>query len=399
MTDNFIFTKLDTFDEFVTEKVNVIKNDLLGDYNENGKYIINKKVIVELLELEKVKRSSFNNSIFCTSYLPGFGEITFELTLKRQGNNGIASIYVLENVDKVNGYIQNTLRTQVAIYKDVLTPDFIEKSYKGFHIKKNEEQDQKELNPEDLKTSLNSYIGARKYFIDLMDHATNDDYNTMYQQYFNKRIDLLNENASEYSSLVLNSYRTEYNKIKDYFLKNEGAVDYKALNELLDKCFEDINGLNPSYKEKEEEFKKKMIPYLHILMTQAQIIMQKGKNKVVDKAKSADKEKLVEVAKDKEQVEKSKDDKSSGDSVKQKDLSKAPQKESKETSIGTGGIFDYRDQTITPINEIALQNMKAQEQSKVREVLPEANKTDSDPVITSVHPGNDLSDSPFQGLD
>ena len=307
MADNFKFTKLETFDEFVTEKVNVIKNDLLGDYNENGKYIINKKVVVELLQLEKIKRSTFNNSIFCTSYLPGFGEITFELTLKRQGNNGIASIYVLEKVDKVNGYIQNTLKTQVAVYKDVLTPDFIEKSYDGFNIKKNDDQEQKELNPESLKSSLNTYIGTRKYFIDLMDNATTDEYNTMYQQYFNKRVDLLNEDGSEYANLVLNAYRGEYNKIRDYFLKNEGAVDYKALNELLDKCFEDINGLNPSYKEKEEELKKKIIPYLNILMTQAQIIMQKGKKKVVEKAKSSEKGKLTEIAKDKEQTENSKE--------------------------------------------------------------------------------------------
>lgn len=306
MAGDINLTKDETFDGYVTEKISVIKNDLLGDYNENGKYIINEKVILELLKLEKNKRSTFNNSIFCTSYMPGYGEITFELELKKQGNNGIAVIYVLEKVDKINGYIQNTIKTQIAIYKDVLTPDFIDRSFEGFNIKKNDDQEQKELNPDDFKSSLNTYIGARKHFMDLLDNATADDYNDMYQQYFNQRIAILKEDGSEYAKLVLKNYSAEYEKIKDYFLKNEGAVDYKALNELLDKCFEDVNGLDPKNREKEEELKKKMIPYLHALMMQAQAINQKGKEKVVKKAKANEKQKLEQIAKDKEKTEKSK---------------------------------------------------------------------------------------------
>lgn len=310
MAGDINFTKDETFDGYVTEKVNVIKNDLLGDYNESGKYIINEQVVLELLKLEKTKHSTFNNSIFCTSYLAGYGEITFELELKKQGNYGIAVIYVLEKVDKVNGYIQNTIKTQIAIYKDVLTPDFIDRSFNGFNVKRLEEQDQRELDPNDFKSSLNTYIGARKHFMDLLDTATADEYNEMYQQYFNQRIAILKEDNSDYARLVLNNYGAEYNKIKDYFLKNEGAVDYKALNELLDKCFEDVNGLDPRNREKEEELKKKMIPYLHALMQQAQAITQKGKDKVVEKAKASEKQKLAQIAKDKEKAEKSKEQQS-----------------------------------------------------------------------------------------
>ena len=313
-------TKDETFDGYVTEKVNVIKNNLLGDYNENGKYIINEKVVLELLQMDKIKRSTFNNSIFCTSYMPGLGEITFELELKKQGNNGIAVIYVLEKVDKVNGYIQNTLRTQVAIYKDVLTPDFIERSFEGFNIHRREDEDQRSLG-DDLDEAHNTYIGARQQFSNMLDAVTADEYNEMYQEYFNQRIQLLKQDGSEYAKLVLNNYSLEYEKIKDYFLKNEGAVDYKALNELLDKCFEDVNGLDPKNREKEEEFKKKMIPFLHALMIKAQTIAAKGKEKVVAKAKSGEKDKLSQIAKDKDKVEKSKDAKTSeqGDSNKDKE--------------------------------------------------------------------------------
>ena len=42
-----------THDNFVTEKVDVIKSRLLGDYNAKGKYIINKKIVEELIDLKK----------------------------------------------------------------------------------------------------------------------------------------------------------------------------------------------------------------------------------------------------------------------------------------------------------------------------------------------------------
>ena len=40
------FIKLDTHDNFVTEKADVIQNKLLGDYNAKGKYVINKKLLM-----------------------------------------------------------------------------------------------------------------------------------------------------------------------------------------------------------------------------------------------------------------------------------------------------------------------------------------------------------------
>ena len=46
-------TKKLTHDNIFTEKVDVIKSRLLGDYNAKGKYIINKKIVEELIDLKK----------------------------------------------------------------------------------------------------------------------------------------------------------------------------------------------------------------------------------------------------------------------------------------------------------------------------------------------------------
>ena len=82
-------------------------------------YFLSKPVIEELLKLTKVKKSSFGNSIFCIGTLIGYGEIVFELsfnTKTNDGKNAKAILYVLEGVDKINGYLQNTIKTKLAEY-------------------------------------------------------------------------------------------------------------------------------------------------------------------------------------------------------------------------------------------------------------------------------------------
>ena len=54
------FLKSSTQDEFTTEKVNVISNCLLGNYNENGDYVIPNNIVDELIAVKKVKKSVFS---------------------------------------------------------------------------------------------------------------------------------------------------------------------------------------------------------------------------------------------------------------------------------------------------------------------------------------------------
>ena len=110
--DKRLYHKL-TQDNYVTEKIDVIHNNLLGSYNDDGKYIIAPIIVDELIKLPKTKKTAFGNSIFCVGNLLGYRELVFELMFsdKTQDNNAAATLFVLEEVDKINGYLQNTLKT------------------------------------------------------------------------------------------------------------------------------------------------------------------------------------------------------------------------------------------------------------------------------------------------
>ena len=107
------FIKLDTHDNFVTEKADVIQNKLLGDYNAKGKYVINKKIVNELVELKKVKLESYNNSIFVNAKTQSGRVIDFQIDFKKNSNSNLATgvLSTLEPVEKQGGRLTNIIKT------------------------------------------------------------------------------------------------------------------------------------------------------------------------------------------------------------------------------------------------------------------------------------------------
>ena len=104
--------KIKTKEDIITDKVDAIRNNLLGSYDDDGNYYISTQIAAELKRLTKLKKTVFNNSLFCVSNKLGYGEIVFEITFEKntEENVAIAKLYVLESVYKVNGYLQNTIK-------------------------------------------------------------------------------------------------------------------------------------------------------------------------------------------------------------------------------------------------------------------------------------------------
>ena len=143
MAEKSKITRTVTQDNFVTEKIDVIQNNLLGIYEDDGDYKISPQIVKELLSLHKVKRTTFANSVFCVGNLLGYGELVFELTFDSKTHNGksaSATLYLLEDVDKINGYLQNTIKTELEVFNEVVE-NFIEETYKHFNIDSEEDDD------------------------------------------------------------------------------------------------------------------------------------------------------------------------------------------------------------------------------------------------------------------
>lgn len=290
--DNKLVRKI-TQDNLVTEKYDIIKNSLLGNYTDDGAYFIAPKIVEELVILEKHKKTSFNNSVFCTSNKSGLGEILFEINYTKdlKENKAIATLFLLESVIKINGYIENTIRTQIAQFNSPID-GFLEKSYNHFNIVVDYNDEGKEVKDDKFNES---FLFAKMQYTKAMSDLTGEKYEEAYNKYFVKRLELLREMNLDFTNDVALKFDSEYSKIENYFLKNK---NYKSLNELLDKCIEDVSETKTNYKEQEEEYNKKNFSSLSIFIADSQRITLKAENKVID---NLDKEDLDKVTKIQEQ--------------------------------------------------------------------------------------------------
>lgn len=293
-----------TVDEYTTEKCDVIANKLLGDYNANGIYVINKKVAEELLNTKKIKKESFNNEIFCTTKTSSGRIVDFDISFKKnsQSNMAVAELYVLEGVPKQGGRMMNVLKTPIAKFTQEITPNFVDLALAKFNVgvdASDEGQEMKEV--DDI------YISKRTTLLGYLDKMTADNYNIVYEDFFTQRINLLKSMNNAYSKKILAIFNEEFNKVSDMFLidkKHKKVTNFKAMNELLDKAFEDLSGLE-QYSEQEKMYKEKILPILAMFIQGAERIESSSMKSVLDTVPKRLKDDLTEPLIDKKQMSES----------------------------------------------------------------------------------------------
>lgn len=287
------YKQVETFDEYTTEKLDVVKNKLLGDYNAKGVYVINKKISAELLKMKKVKIDSYNNEVFCRAKTNSGEKIDFGVTFKKNTESqlAVAELYVMESIPKQGGRMMNVKKTTIGKFSDKLTPDFVDRALKQFNI---------ELNAEDLGQEVkeidDEYIVKRNMLLGYLDKMSEDSFDIIYEDYFTQRVNMLKSVDNKYTRKVLGIFNEEFDKISDYFLldkKTKKVLNYKAMNELLDKAFEDLYGLD-EYAKEETDFKERMIPILGLFISGAARIEDEAKKKVLDAVPKKMKDYLTE---------------------------------------------------------------------------------------------------------
>lgn len=283
-----LFERDKTVDNFSTERIDAIENQLLGGYTAEGDYHIPSEIVEELIKMEKIKKSSYDTSIFCVSNLPGFGEIMFELKTEKSENNIIlARLYLLETIYKINGYLQNTIRTEIARL-ETQSEDLIEKAYDTFNIKvQYDDGEGKDYLIKDNEL-FNGYCMARKQFCLTMKELMNDKVMDLYGKYFQTRMLLLKKIDNDFTKAVSENYETEVKKIEKYFYK---YATNKNRNELLDKCFEDLSKLE-KYKVFEEEYMKAQDGVTKQFVADISELETECELKAVEQLKKNDKEKI-----------------------------------------------------------------------------------------------------------
>lgn len=303
-------TRKETVDNFVTEKIDVYKNNLLGDYDDNGVYFISPQIVEELIKLPKEQTSSFDNSYFCVGELLGYGEITFQLTFGKKSNDRQkvgATLYLLEAVDKINGYVQNTIKTKLAVFENTVT-NFMEKTFAFFSVKSKKteisEDEGRERKLIDEESISQSYILAKKQYSLFLSKLADEKCLDAYGKYFTARYTVLTRMNNPFSNAVLELFNEEYARIEKYFLKDK---NYKILNELLDKCIEEVSGTSESYATAEKEFQEKTASALESFTENVGKIHEKMGSKALNMLSKDDKHKMEVIKEGEEQRNKDND--------------------------------------------------------------------------------------------
>lgn len=307
MAEKNRFTRRVTQDNYVSEKIDVLENNLLGTYDADGEYVLAPQIVKELLSLEKVKKRTFANSVFCVGNLLGYGELIFELVFDEKTHNGksaSATLYLLEDVHKINGYLQNTIKSRIEHFNENVD-NFIEATYKFFNIKAEEddEDDDAEVLERKLKDDLDledSYIIAKKQYSLMLLKLTEEKLLDAYGKYFTARISALTKLDNEFSRAVLDSFNGQYALIQNIFLKEK---NYEMLNELLDKSIEELSGVNAQFIIQEQQFENMVKPALETFQNSVDKIKERYQDKALNSLAKSDRKKVEAIFEDSKDID------------------------------------------------------------------------------------------------
>ena len=278
-------------DALVTEKSDIFLNGLLGVYDNNGKYFISPKITEELIKVEKAKKYAFDNSIYCESNILGIGEIMFQIEyMKLPNGNSSAKLYILENVYKINGYLQNTIKTFLTEFEDTFD-NFIEKTYNAFNVVVDYDENGRNKKVT-LDTYMDYYLMSKKQYLVAVQADVEKKLDELYKRYFSKRVKILNSSNNPFANDVLKDFQNEYDKIENKFLQTS---DYKTINELLDKCVEDVSGTKEEYLKYEAEFEVQTRPALKDFYNASNVLFDSAQTSALNNLYKKDKQRMSEV--------------------------------------------------------------------------------------------------------
>lgn len=262
------YKRADTFEGYLTDEVeidafkvsqnyDIIFNNMLGNYDEDGEYIIENDVLEALINCHKHITRAYADTLYLLSYqkFGDKGHIEFTLSfVKNNEGKQIAVLKVLEPVNKVGGYLINTHSIVVGTYTDVNDEMYMTKVKKAFHIYDSEEDGGKE-DLEKLNAITKRLEMLAKMRALVLKNLAKDE-----EQYFNQRLEALKDVKFEE---IMQEFEALKNKA-EMFLNPTSSFFFYYMNQLLDIALYNTKFKNPElYKEAMVALKDVIKNYSH----------------------------------------------------------------------------------------------------------------------------------------
>ena len=300
MANNLKIQRKSVKDNLIGAKLAIADNALLGSYDSKCNYFISPKIQEELVHIKKYKKTTFGNSLFCVAHHVAYGELVFEITYDKyvEENFSVATLYILENEVKINGYLQNTIKTKVCDYSDLIV-DFIEKSYEFYNV----EIDYDEAKDKKVSADvfIDMYIASKKQYERAIDAICDKKIADLHEKYFNKRMAVLQKMNNPFATQVLEIFNKEHELIDNIFLRDN--KDYESLNMLLDKAIEQVSGLSKEIEEGEKDYEVLISKDKEDYEKQIDKIYANAQHKAFDMLSKSEKAKVSDILEDEKKHE------------------------------------------------------------------------------------------------
>ena len=216
-----------------TRKYDMVVNNLLGEFSADGRYTIDPHIMAELIALPKYIIEDKDGEILAKAEFKDGTQFTFTLTApqKLPDGNALCALKLNETIERANGYIQDTISTIVGSYCFKYDEHYNTRRVIVFNLREKKEEDDKQKTPTDN-------IELRLAYLQAVRESGSDLYEKLEENYFNKRIQLLNELPN--GTIVLSEFKKARDKIGKYFLT--GRHKFRAMNELLTAILESQTG-------------------------------------------------------------------------------------------------------------------------------------------------------------
>ena len=214
------------------EQIDVYDNLLLGEWGKRGEYKIDELIRKQLLHMKKYYTSSFGDNMFCETYenVDEFGKIEFSVNLKNNTPKTgymTATLNVLEDIDRANGYYQNTNTGLVEVYSAIDGPSFVNDCFAHFHI-----YQRKEDGLLDKENPEVDEIVRRKKFLLQQKQKLMPKLDGYFKKLVDKKVKALKE--SKVGKEIVDKFYGDGATITGFFIK-KGMLGYnRFLNQMLD---------------------------------------------------------------------------------------------------------------------------------------------------------------------
>ena len=216
----------------------VIYNDMLGDFNEKGEYVLSEEIMQELIDMPKKIDVITDNGIEARGFLNGkvFHFVVTPAT-KEENGNAYCFLVLHEEIERMGGYYIDTNSVVVATYDYKYDKFYEQRVREVFHLK---EYDSDNDTGEEGKQYFADNITARLAELAVIREKSAEISEKLEELYFNHRIQLLGMGPE--TALIMAEFTSKRNKLEPFFMNTDKK--YYFLNQILDDTLE-----NPKCQE------------------------------------------------------------------------------------------------------------------------------------------------------